>query len=1040
MDNRAAKILAIDKGQDNLNLLMAAIAEAFPDALVRSAPDGESGRLAASAQQPDVIILGSMMPGMDSCEVCRMLKADEALRGIPVVFVTAGKGRKKSRSDALACGADAFLSWPIDESELAAQVRAMVKIRDAYNAKQGTQMYPAAAADETARNSDSPQTDTQRLYEALKREQLLNEAIIDSIPGYLYVYDENGKLIRWNKRHETMTGYSGEELSRMTLAQWFDREDLARVNTAVQDVFEKGFGEVEARLRIKNGDSLLVRSSGVPFTVDSKKYFVGVGVDITQQKRMEEQLKQNVKDLLESQRIARLGTWRLDLAAGQVSWSEELYKMYGFDPSLPPPPYTEHMKLFTGESWERLSSSLEQTRTSGAPYELELETVTKGGANGWMWVRCEAEKDLQGNIVSLWGAAQDITEHKKKELELRQSEERFQLLFNKAPIGYQSLDFDGCFIDVNQQWLDTLGYTKQEVIGKWFGDFLCPEYVDAFRKRFPVFKAQGYIHSEFEMLAKDAKRLYIAFEGKIGYGADGAFKQTHCTLQDITNQHKAEQALAASEERYKCLFEYSGIGIGYFTAEGIVISFNKKALENLGGKLEDYIGKSLWALFPKEQADRYFERISAALSADQPHEYEDHLVFHQKNIWFSSIFTRIMDSSGEVVGVQIASLDITGRKQVEEALLESQAILKAAFENSQAGIAIADAPDGKLRYVNKAGLLIRNKTEEDLVRDVDIHTYADRWKMYHFDGTPYAEDEVPLARAVLKGETCSEEFVIRRDDQEDRHVLANAAPILDPGGNVKAGVVVFLDITEKRQAEEEIRKQNELFASLLKLLPVGVFMVDAAQGKPLVANDMAITLMGRGILPDANELNLSEVYKAYKVGTGKHYPTAEMPIALGMRGISSHIDDMVVERPDGTKILLEVFGTPVQDNNGKPWASLVTFMDITKRKKEEGELIYLSYHDYLTGFRNRRFFEEELLRIDAAAKYPLSVMMCDINGLKLINDSFGHDCGDRLLVKAAETIRKACRNGDIICRVGGDEFAVLMPTQALKKRCRQPTG
>ena len=117
--------------------------------------------------------------------------------------------------------------------------------------------------------------------------------------------------------------------------------------------------------------------------------------------------------------------------------------------------------------------------------------------------------------------------------QLRQSEERFRTLFDNAPLGYQSLDASGRFIEVNQQWLSTLGYTRDEVIGKWFGDFLAPEYVEAFRQRFPRFKAQGYIHTEFQMLHKQGHPLYISFEGKIGYGSEGQFQQTHCILQDI---------------------------------------------------------------------------------------------------------------------------------------------------------------------------------------------------------------------------------------------------------------------------------------------------------------------------------------------------------------------------------------------------------------------------------------------------------------------------------------------------------------------------
>lgn len=147
------------------------------------------------------------------------------------------------------------------------------------------------------------------------------------------------------------------------------------------------------------------------------KYFISTGTDISNLKIFEEKLKNREKDLRKSQKIARLGSWRLDLATNQVEWTEELYRMYGFDPSLPPPPYTEHMKLFTPESWQRLSTSLAETAETGIPYELELETVKDDGSNGWMWVRGEAVKNAEGKIIGLWGAAQDIYDRKRAEAE-----------------------------------------------------------------------------------------------------------------------------------------------------------------------------------------------------------------------------------------------------------------------------------------------------------------------------------------------------------------------------------------------------------------------------------------------------------------------------------------------------------------------------------------------------------------------------------------------------------------------------------------------
>lgn len=102
-------------------------------------------------------------------------------------------------------------------------------------------------------------------------------------------------------------------------------------------------------------------------------------------------------------------------------------------------------------------------------------------------------------------------------------------------------------------------------------------------------------------------------------------------------------------------------------------------------------------------------------------------------------------------------------------------------------------------------------------------------------------------------------------------------------------------------------------------------------------------------------------------------------------------------------------------------------VDITEKKLAEEKLLFLSYHDHMTGLYNRRFFEEEVKRLDKARNLPLTIIMADVNGLKLVNDSFGHDAGDQLLQEAAKAIQQGCRLDDVVARVGGDEFAILLP-------------
>ena len=144
-------------------------------------------------------------------------------------------------------------------------------------------------------------------------------------------------------------------------------------------------------------------------------------------------------------------------------------------------------------------------------------------------------------------------------------------------------------------------------------------------------------------------------------------------------------------------------------------------------------------------------------------------------------------------------------------------------------------------------------------------------------------------------------------------------------------------IEEQKHAQQQLDERNRLIDTLLANLPLGVFMVEAPTGKPLIANARALELLGRAILPDSNRENLADVYETYRYGTKESYPAEEMPIVRGMYGEVSTVDDLLVVRPDGTSKLMGISGTPVLDSNGHIWASLVCFQDITDRKEHENE-------------------------------------------------------------------------------------------------------
>ncbi|MCX6384437.1 MAG: sensor domain-containing diguanylate cyclase, partial [Actinobacteria bacterium] len=133
-----------------------------------------------------------------------------------------------------------------------------------------------------------------------------------------------------------------------------------------------------------------------------------------------------------------------------------------------------------------------------------------------------------------------------------------------------------------------------------------------------------------------------------------------------------------------------------------------------------------------------------------------------------------------------------------------------------------------------------------------------------------------------------------------------------------------------------------------------------------------------------------------------------------------------LKKKDGSVIYVGISSRVVYKNN-KPALYEGIVRDITEQKKIEEKLKFLSFHDKLKGLYNRAYFEEELKRLDSERQLPLSIMMADINGLKLTNDTFGHKEGDLLLCKSARIFEKCFRKEDIISRHGGDEFVILLP-------------
>ncbi|MEI6209259.1 MAG: PAS domain S-box protein [Desulfuromonadales bacterium] len=349
----------------------------------------------------------------------------------------------------------------------------------------------------------------------------------------------------------------------------------------------------------------------------------------------------------------------------------------------------------------------------------------------------------------------------------------------------------------------------------------------------------------------------------------------HLELEIAERKH-TEEALKRSEYFFK--ESQRSASIGSYHADFVAGKWvSSEVLDTIFGIDENY-GRSIqgWLdiVHPDDRdlMDRYL--IEEVISNRKPFSMEYRILRQNdgETRWVNGRGSAEFDSDGHMLNLIGTIQDITERKLAEQQLQETQAILQAAMDCSPAGIAIADAPDGRLRYVNDAGLLIRGSNRQSVVNGVGVDNYVASWKILNLDGRPLNTDEVPLARAILFGESNSREFIIRRKEGEDRIVFATAAPIRNEMGAVAAGIVVFSDITEHKQLEVDLREKSEelsrYFASSLDLLCIanleGHFLRLNPEWEKVLGYSLA-ELEGRLFLdlvhPDDMESTLSAISK-----------------------------------------------------------------------------------------------------------------------------------------------------------------------------------
>ena len=476
MANKRIKILVIDDIQDNLITLNALIKESFPDAISLNALNGQTGLELAAAEDPDVILLDIIMPVMDGYEVCKNLKANKKLRDIPVVFVTANKDTKENRIRALESGGEAFLPKPIDEIELTAQIRAMIKIRKANIQKRDEKEHLTELVDEKTRELKINYISTLNLFEDLKREnearikseerfkQLflqapLGIASIDSLTGHIYSVNPMFAKIACRTIEEM------ETIDWMSITHPDDVQEVLDKMARMNRGETKGF-HMEKRYLQKDGNVVLIHMTISPIQVEDKTNprHLCMIEDITERKFAEKKLESSQKDLLNSQKIAKLGHWKLNPKTMEVSGSLELISILGI--SVKELSLKDFYNVLHPLDKEEFLNYIQLGLEEGEPFDIEHRLLINNDIQKWIRTIGEVKLANDGTVSEMTGIVQDITERKQAENALQMSEKQNRSITQTAADAIISINSEGIILSWNIAAEKIFGYSSSEMINE----------------------------------------------------------------------------------------------------------------------------------------------------------------------------------------------------------------------------------------------------------------------------------------------------------------------------------------------------------------------------------------------------------------------------------------------------------------------------------------------------------------------------------------------------------------------------------------------
>lgn len=587
-------------------------------------------------------------------------------------------------------------------------------------------------------------------------------------------------------------------------------------------------------------------------------------------------------------------------------------------------------------------------------------------------------------------------------------------MVDNAPIGVALVGLDGKFTRANRALCEMLGYEEHELLELLFHEITLPDDLQA-QLRLVGQLLRGEVRNlqvQERCRHKQGGELWVRLSMSLARDEAGRPACFFAQIDDITESIKQAGELERSRGSLQGLIDYAPVSISLRDLEGRYQVVNPHVCRATGKEPEDLLGRHPADCYPPEAAleltrgDADVIRTGEAITHERQlpdSDGTDHTYFAVKY--------PVRDSDGKVIGIGACGIDITARKVAEERVRMRERELAEAQQLAHVGSWDLDLASGTVRMTDElCRILGREPGFEPSTREV--------LALVHPEDRAAVRDQLGKARPDQ-----SEELRCRilRPNGEVGHLHTRYHGRAGMDGRLAHLWGTAQDVTETVTRELELQHAREHSETILRVMGEGYCLT--TEGQIIAVNEAMTRLTGF----TTEELIGARVPYPF-------WPPEEVDEATALRRSVHETGGGTFEqrllRKDGTRFAAELTTTEAHRPDGSLLGYVNTIRDISDHKRYEEELKRLATYDALTGLPNHGLFHETLTREFAQAirhKRPLSLAVLDLDRFKSVNDSYGHPVGDTVLARVGTVMSALVREGELVGRVGGEEFAWLLP-------------